>query len=436
MVHSPIQPRAIARDPAFLFYLAFLATVPLARVAFQIHGLPPLQICDVFLALSYLAYGVKLVAGRARLPPVRWVLASGVYLGALALSVLLSRHSHSRGLVKLVAYTPMVLLPCLTATLVDDAERLRQVVVAWLAGAAVALAVGLFDIVAFYLDPRGLGATLACGYGALPHLTIPRVCAPFNNPNMFANYLTITIAMVLGLVARPAWRWAAALACAVVVAFTLSTAIGAVALAGAGVLLAARRRQGGRLGTGHALLGLGAGVGALLFALATVSTLQPRGGGDIPLGSRDLKLWDGPRPSIWAAAWGTVEAHPVTGLGYGNDVAPVTDPRAYTTADKWPTVPTKLPPHDMEAHNLWLSVLGQSGIIGLAALLLLGVVLLSGLRTAELPGVLAPLPAVMRVALFAALLFHGLFAALEESRHVWAAVGIGAVVGLLGRRRP
>ncbi len=430
-MHSPIQPRAVAPDPAFLFYLAFLATIPLARVAIDVHGLPRLQICDVFLGVSYLAYGVKLVAGRTRLPPARWLVASGVYLAALALSVLASTHSHTRGLLKLAAYTPMVLLPCLTAALIDDAAQLRHVVVAWYIGAGVAVATGVVSILAFFLDRRGLGTALACGYGALPRLSIPRVCAPFNNPNMLANYLTITIAMVLGLVARPAWRWGAAIACGIVAAFTMSTAIAAIALAGAGVILAARRRQGRRLGAGHVLLGLGACAVAFLFSLATVSTLQPRGSGHIPIGARDLKLWDGPRPSIWAAAWSTFEKHPITGLGYGTDVAPVTDPRAFSTADQWDNA-GPVAPHDMEAHNVWLSVAGQSGLVGLTAFVILVVVLLLRVGTAELPGVLAPLPTVLRVGLFAALGFHGLFAALEESRHVWALVGIAAVVGLIG----
>src|SRR5262249_5387471 len=107
-------------------------------------------------------------------------------------------------------------------------------------------------------------------------------------------------------------------------------------------------------------------------------TLAPPGGGDISLGSRDLKMMDGMRPSIWAGVVPTIRAHPLIGMGYGARVSETTDPRAFTPPDKLKTLTGPVEPHRLEAHNVWLSVLGQAGALGLSGFVALLVLLTRG----------------------------------------------------------
>jgi O-antigen ligase len=126
----------------------------------------------------------------------------------------------------------------------------------------------------------------------------------------------------------------------------------------------------------------------------------------------------------WEAGLRTWRDHPFTGKGLGTLVAPTAHARAHFSMEHWGT--EKMQDHrvrPMEAHNIFLNVLGQTGLLGLVSLVALLVFLGAGLLPRE-PGP----DALARVALFAALvgavLYHGQFGALEESRQFWWLFGL------------
>jgi O-antigen ligase len=69
----------------------------------------------------------------------------------------------------------------------------------------------------------------------------------------------------------------------------------------------------------------------------------------------------------------------------------------------------------LEAHNIWLNVLGQTGILGAACF--------AAFLWLALRGSTAATPALF-CGVLATLLYHGLFAALEDARHLWLLLGL------------
>ncbi len=420
------------RDPALVLLLAFAVAAPIARPPLIQIGSLRLQACDLLLALSYLAAAAQWLAGRLRLRPSRLMFAGIAFLGALAVSCLLAPRRELRALLKVAAFAPLVLVPLLAAHVITTQERLALLARAWIGGSIIAISVGLVTIAAFYLH-RPTADSMMCGYGALAAGNYPRVCAPMIHPNMVADYLITVIPALLlcGALVGPRLRWALILGAGVVAAFTLSTGIGGFAIAAAVAVVVARRRRGKLRLREWALVGAAAAV-ALLFTAASVNSFVPRGQGHVAVGSRDVKLFDGSRPSIWMGAARTFAAHPLTGEGYGTYVAVVTDPRAYVPADRIGKATGPVRPVRMEAHNVWLSVAGQAGLVGLAAFALLLWAIFGRLRTTRLedPRV-AELPLALVAALVGALAFHGLFAAVEEARHIWLLLAVAAAAAAL-----
>src|SRR5262249_3817660 len=82
----------------------------------------------------------------------------------------------------------------------------------------------------------------------------------------------------------------------------------------------------------------------------------------------------------------------------------------------------------LEGHNAWINVLGQVGAIGMVAFVWLLWTLLQPLRRAHPPH--DPRLSLLRLGVgggvVGAVFYHGLFAANEESRHLWPLLGLMA----------
>ena len=176
-----------------------------------------------------------------------------------------------------------------------------------------------------------------------------------------------------------------------------------------------------RWGPRQTAVALGATAIAVGLALAVTSYLvdgRPR-------------LWDGPRIAVWKASLETARAHPWLGRGYDAAVAYVTDPRAAGFHADW----QRLPPSGQwrDGHDVWLNVLGQAGLVGLAAFVWLVVAIGARVRRIDDPLVRA----VFAGSLGGAFLYGGLFDAIEEARHLWAVAGLALAAGALWpRSRP
>jgi O-antigen ligase len=307
------------------------------------------------------------------------------------------------------------------------------------------VAIGAVGLVAWYADRNGVGRGFACTtYGLLPSGNYPRLCSSFRNPNMHANYLIVAIAVILAcgrLVARQAWVSVFAVVGTVVALFTLSAGMGGYALAAAVATIGVWRVRGVRRPARERVILAGAGVVALFFALSMTTVVVPPGQGQLTVAGRGLDLWGSSRPKIWRAALETFAAHPLLGKGYGAPVSFSTDPLVLLSPDQ---IRARSGPLSgwLEAHDIWLNVAGQSGVVGLMAFIGLLVILVRGLvplaRSRLAAGAGEPIPysqgprelQVLPVAVCAALLgavaYHGIFGAFDEARHLWALLALAA----------
>jgi O-antigen ligase len=393
--------------------------LPLARLRLMSIGGQAVEPADALLVLAYVLALARLLAGWRPTVDRGYLTAAVALLAALALSLIVAG-GRAGAWLKLGAHAAQCGTPLLTLALVDSPARFAALVRAAVIGLAMAVAATLASVAAFYVLP-GAAEVVVCTWGALPPRDlVPRVCWPLRNPNLLASYLAAVAPLVL-LLPLPSSRAAPgraslpALALLVSAALTFSTQVGGLGL---GLALGLRARLGLRGPRAAILLG-GAGLLALLLGLAVTSYVV----------DGRLHLWQGPRVSVWRAALATAAEHPWFGRGYGAPVAFVSDPRATGYHADW----QKLPPagHWRDGHDVWLDVLGQAGVLGLAAFF--GLVALIARRLWAIGDGRAR--AVLAAALAGSFLYGGLFDAIQESRHLWPLVGLALAAARLGADR-
>jgi O-antigen ligase len=430
--------KAELRDPVLASYLLFLVALPLVRPgSIQFGGLPAVQLSDVFLLLTYGLFGIQWLCRKEKIPWDGLLFVSIGLLAVYGVTIVLSPFGGRQNYFKLAAYAPLVLAPVLSVAILRNETRVQLAVRAWIVAAVIALAVGLVGIFAFYLH-RPTGLKMMCNYGALMPGPYPRLCAPFRNFNMYCNFVSISLPILLafGRDVMNRWLWMGLVGLSGVVAMlTLSSGIGGYAIAGALTIVGLQRLRHGSLRWWHFGVILAAFGTALLFTTASVVTTAPRGTGDVTIGGRDLEIMDGPRVSIWNRVVAGVQERPLTGLGYGELPARgVSDPRSFVPAERLAKIDAAtIKPIDMEAHNQYLSVVGQTGFVGFAAFAIYVLMLAIRLRRRSDSDEHEPLRIALVAGFAGAFLFHGLFAAIEEARHVWAFFGLIAAYPLFVR---
>lgn len=285
----------------------------------------------------------------------------------------------------------------------------RQAVDAWLAGAALAL--GATAILGL-TGAGAVGAVAARGGWGVAGLSFPRLTGPFPHPEMFGDYLVITAILLWALWPTLEGRaHAAGLALAGAVAAGLLLTASAAWVGGgvAAVVLGGRASRRGRPVWGVVI----AAVGVLVSVAVAIALVVPL---DLHVGSVHVAT-AALRPGIWKESLLALAVGPIRGVGAAPFLARVPDPLAGMAPALW------------DAHNAYLSVLGQFGLIGF---LLAGAgfwLVVSGVRRA------AP-PSRERTAVLVALLavaVHAMFMASEDLRHAWMLVGLAGVVAAQGR---
>ena len=266
------------------------------------------------------------------------------------------------------------------------------------------------------LGPEALQTRLLYGGGSIRGLPVPRVSGPFPHPNMFGDYLVVSggILFARWRTVRDVWGWGA-VAAAWLLAATLLLTISSAWL-GAGVLLTAMglltmRQRDGILSIQKKRPGpvIFVVLGVVLFTITLAGLVLPMG---VDVGGLSI-TGSGIRPDIWVSAWEAFKGAPVGGIGASPFFAVAADPLGGTSAaPSW------------DAHNVYLSVLGQFGLFGAALfagaiLVLAGTLLREGTTRRH---------AVLVVALLA-VGAHGVAIASEDFRHLWALLGL---VGLAG----
>lgn len=416
MVDAAVPGGAIAAAARGLLLLLIFSTA-FMQPPFRIANFAVVPTDLVFLALA-LAFAGAVLLRQAPWPSAAayWLLAG--YFSAMALSALLSDKASTHMLVKLASQIYLLSLPVIVAGLIRGEEDLRRALGIWLAGTAVVGALCCLTLILFYFDPGNkLLDRLLFHFGTLPPGHYPRVMLTFLNANMLCNYLTVSLC-ILFVAHRLGWvrKTAAALLVAGILLsalLTISPGLGGIFLA-AGLWVWLCRKEAS---PAPARLALAAGVGAatLFVAAMTVTPIvHPTAPFLIHVPGTELVLAPAGRLMIWMDALRNFAADPFFGRGIGQQVVDVRylSPSGYLQ-------------RLTDAHNTFLNLAVQCGIVGLAAFLaLLAYIVRRTFPLSLAQGGMSIARVGLGLALLNGFAYHGLGGSFEDSRHLWVLFGL------------
>jgi len=390
--------------PGRYLFPAFVFTIGITRWASVRLGGMIVQISDLMFAATAIAWAIQVALGRRSIRLPRLTLWVAPWAVALVIAAAASEVPRTSAM-KLVGSGYLIAILLLTAEILDSTAALRRAVVAWIAGASLNAFAGVLGVLEFYAGIRGRPLNpFTGGFGSLPAGNYPRLVALTLNYNMLALFMSTSfsitiIAMLAGWISK---RNAAI--CGGAMAFTcffaLSPQFGGWMLA-AGLWVWVFARRAGMRWTARGAIAAGL-LGAIAFVIVSTVTIW---GGTIE---------SAPRLEIWKRDLGTIAADPITGRGPGLGVIRY----SYTT-------PSGNTQHLTDAHEMWLSILGQNGVVGLAGFAVLLVGLLRMLRRIRAE---TPLGDAFRVGLtiafVEAVFYQGLTGSFEDTRHIWLLFGL------------
>ena len=334
------------------------------------------------------------------------------YFLALLISAIFSVNP-SLSFAKLAGASYLILLAVTAPNVASTLGRLRLTSLAWVAGSSIPLIAALVGIVLFYAAPGSSWLPeLTNHYGAVPVGNFPRINSTFVSPSMFCNYLTATLMLTL-ISVRIGWlgqRTASAVVVAIGVAalFTVSIALGGLILAaGLWVWIDSSRKIFSRVA-----LGTATAIG-VAFLLMAPFALLPRSG------ESHFELWPISRfvPSsrflVWSDSLATFLSDPITGKGVGTAVAGV---KFQNYDGSWSML--------TDAHNIFLSVAAQAGILGLASVVAIVIVVLRSALSKHEDGELSVIRTGLAVAFLCAFVYDGMTSSFEDARHLWVLIGL------------
>ena len=395
---------------ALIFSLAFMQpALPLLS-----YMAVPTDLLFIALVLAWLS-----ALGTARITFVsdhayKWL---GLYLAAGVASAI-AAGIPAQSAPALLKQLYLLSLPVLIVNLVRTHEHFRTAIRWWLAGTAVVAVVGLASLVVFFLDSRSpLLDYTRFHFGTLPPGDYPRLQLTFLNANMACNYLTVSL-MLLMIARKLAWvsreRFYVLLAgIAISAASTISPGLGGIALAiGTWLWLLERGR---RTALAKVFLSCGLLV-SLLFVVAMAITPIAHSTAPfvihVPLIGVDLA--PSGRLMIWIEAVRNFLADPLLGRGIGMDAVQV---RYQNPSGDLQTL--------TDAHNMFLNVAVQTGIVGVAALAaILVLVCRQTLPLRFLPDGRNVAALGLGVAFLIAFVYEGFGGSFEDARHLWVLLGL------------
>lgn len=391
----------------FVFSLGFMQP-PIELLGFK-------AIPGDFIYLALVA-SIGLAIARDQLRP-RWHPVFGaliLYGGALALSALFSSDPW-RSAVKMLTQAYLLSLPIIVVWLVRTERDFRGLVISWLLATALVGMSCLLALTLFFAAPHSaLLQFMTSDFGTLPPGDYPRLRLTFMNMNLLCNYLTASLGLVF-----IAWRmhWlgepqALALFILTILAatFTISPGLGGVALLAGWLLWLSLRQQHARTAVVARAAGLVAAI-LVIPAMAVTPILHPTAPFRFRVPGTDIILAPAGRLLTWLDACRNFVSHPLIGRGIGNDAVSV----RYQN-------PSGFVEHLTDAHNTFLNIAVQAGLIGLGALCVLLWQLLVIFRREQRSNALVP--TVLAFSFLDALAYEGLGGSFEDARHLWVLLGL------------
>ena len=345
-----------------------------------------------------------------------WLLAA--YFSVLVLSAALSDNQGFRTFAKLASQAYLLVLPVIINSLIHSEAIFRQTILSWLWGTTVVCLICLFTLYMFYFVPdSAVLKQLLFHFGTLPPGNYPRVQLTFFNSNMLCNYLTVSLCILLVAHRQKFIPNAAASLLLTGILFaaalTISPGLGGIFLAlGLWSSLSCKERS-----NVVPKLALVAGMAAALvfvLAMAVTPILHPTAPFVMQVPGTEFMLAPSGRLMIWMDAVSNFLADPIFGRGIGQDTVSVD----YTS-------PSGVHQHHTDAHNTYLSVAVQCGIVGLVAWLALLAHLWRSTRPfSQRGGRMAVARLGLGLALLNGFFYQGLGGSFEDARHLWVLFGL------------
>lgn len=374
---------------------------------------------DVIFLFTFFFWILSLLLGKNDFRRGNFYIPLTLYLGAMFLSAVFSEDPQ-RSFIKLSGVFYLLGLAILAFNLVKTPETAKKIFFVWLAATFISCLISVVTLALFYIDRSNplLLYTLS-HYGTLPPGNYPRIHSTFLNANMFCNYLNVSImpalaALRLGWIEKNVF-FVFILIFSIGAFFTLSPGLGGIGLSvGLWFWLVFREKKQLMLSRLSLIFGILTAILFFLFVLATPN--------DNPLSPYKIKIpvftnffvYPSERLLTWQSALENFRENPVFGRGLGMDAVDETNVIAsgqiHTITD---------------AHQLWLNLAVETGIIGLAAAFFLTIFFLRAVKPLHF---CKNLNSVWRISLalafVGAFIYQGLSGSFEDARHLWMLIGL------------
>lgn len=402
-------------------YVSFIASLPFATLfPLDLFG-ASVQFSDLIFLAAAVVWAFSVLTGRSKL---RWSWFY-VFLAAYAVSTLLSTVTSidpSSSSIKLAGKFYLIAIPFLTFNLITSAKVLKRVLQGWFIGSCILLACCLAGIIFFYtgLKDPSINLVLHPIFGSLPTGNYPRIEGFFLYPAILCNFLGMTWMFALLLTSagwlrlRSLWLFAPVLF--IVDIFTVTPGLGGILLV-TGIFLATKLLRARWVMLARAILS-GGTAAALIFLAAASITLFSYSPNGVRMPLLSGEVLPSHRAIAWQTAFETFSQNPIFGRGIGMPVSTAiyTDPSGTTQLLA-------------DAHNTYLSVAGETGIVGIAAFFsVIGFVTLRLFRWKAVSDPEKTARLCLLLAMLDAFFYQSLSGSYEDMRHLWVLVGVIAAV--------
>jgi O-antigen ligase len=313
----------------------------------------------LLLALGALCTSTALPRARNVVRRPRWLLLFAALLVWLILSLAWSENP-SRGFHELKDWGRIAVVVCVIALTVRTRRDVRLILLGLIVGPMLSVAFGL-------VHPTS-AAALAANANATTTSVGGRLTGAIGDPNFLA--LTIVPAIVLAVAVRTrmtaAWRWVLLGAIVLLVVGLGATesrggVLSALVALVVAVAITPRRRGGVALAAVSVIALCGAYLALNHAALHRVTSGEDAGNG---------------RVELWTVAWRMTAQHPILGVGLNNFTV---NSARYVDRPGSMRFVNLIAEKPHVVHNTYLSSLAETGIVGLALLL---IVMVAGLSSA------------------------------------------------------
>ena len=402
-------------------FAAFIATLPFPSLFRPEFLNPSIQISDLIFVIALFSRAVSIARNRRSIRWTWFYVCLAGYALAVTLSTIASVDPSQSG-VKLAGKFYLIGIAVLAFNIITSATVFKKVLQAWIIGTALSLLFCLIGIFLFYAgltDPEQ-NLVIHPIFGSLPAGNYPRIEGFFSYPAMFCNYLSVSW-MFAVLMVSVGWLKTAksrlfGTSLWIVAFFTLTPGIGGIFLSTGWFLKRTFERSKKRV-LGRAILFASLSAAAVLLFIASVTFVaySPTGS-TIPLANGEISRSH--RAEAWRTALVTFWQNPIFGRGVG---MPIADSR-YTDPSGNNQLLT-------DAHNTYISVLGETGLVGFITFFSIVGFILYGLRQRDSESEFYGIVKLCLLLAFAdAFFYQSLTGSYEDARHLWALFGLSAAV--------